>query len=314
MEIVIFYSLIASFAFSLGTILSKVALSVIKNRNIALYYQLFVNFLFIIVLFLIMQLITPFPFSDLTFNDYFILIGSAIFVYIALLFSYLGLERGNVSVGKVISSTRVGFSIIFAYVLLVELYSPDIYLIILIMLTGAIIVSWHQELQLKDFLTLKGGGIIWFIIAAFFMALSNYLLSSLQNTIAIQVIMLFRLAILFLISLIHTSWLKFYNRKDMNLKIDRRTLGYIIIYVICYIVGDFFLITALGISLTISEAVMTTQAIITFILIIGLSRLKSLKELIAEPLDQKTLVIRFIGIIIAVLATLCLINSLNGFM
>ncbi|UCG04184.1 MAG: EamA family transporter [Candidatus Heimdallarchaeota archaeon] len=314
MEIVIYYSLIASFAFSLGTILSKVALSEIKNRDVALFYQLFVNFLFIAVLFLVIQLITPFPFSDLTFNDYFILIGSAIFVYIALLFSYLGLERGNVSVGKVVSSTRVGFSIIFAYVLLVELYSLDIYLIILFMLIGVIFVSWHQELQLKDFITLKGGGIIWFIIAAFFMALSNYFLSSLQNTIAIQVIMLFRLSTLFLISIIHTSWLRFYNRGNMNFKLNRRTLGYISIYVICYIVGDFFLITALGISLTISEAVMTTQAIITFLLILVLSRVNSLKELIAEPLDQKTLVIRFTGIIIAVLATLWLIYSLNGFL
>ena len=314
MEIVIYYSLIASFAFSLGTILSKVALSEIKNRDVALFYQLLVNFLFIIVLFLVIQLITPFPFNYLTFNDYFILIGSAIFVYIALLFSYLGLERGNVSVGKVVSSTRVGFSIIFAYVLLVELYSLDIYLIILVMLIGVIFVSWHQELQLKDFITLKGGGIIWFIIAAFFMALSNYFLSSLQNTIAIQVIMLFRLSTLFLISSIHTSWLKFYNQRSMNFKVNRRTLGYISIYVICYIVGDFFLITALGISLTISEAVMTTQAIITFILILGLSRVNSLKELIAEPLDQKTLVIRFTGIIIAVLATLWLIYSLNGFL
>ncbi len=311
MEIVIYYSLIASFAFSLGTILSKVALSEIKNRDVALFYQLFVNFLFILNLFLVIQLITPFPFIDLTFNDYFILIGSAVFVYIALLFSYLGLERGNVSVGKVISSTRVGFSIIFAYVLLVELYSYDIYLIILVMLTGVILVSWHQELQFKDFITLKGGGVIWFIISAFFMALSNYLLSSLQNTIAIHVIMLFRLAVLFFISLIHTSWLKFLKKRDMNFKINRRTLVYIITYVISYIVGDFLLITALGMSLTISEAVMTTQAIITFILILILSRFKSLKELIAEPLDQKTLLIRFIGIIIAVLATLFLIISLN---
>ncbi|MHA2247626.1 MAG: EamA family transporter [Candidatus Hodarchaeales archaeon] len=311
MEIVIYYSLIASFAFSFGTILSKVALSSIKNRDVALFYQLFINFLFIVALFLGIQLIEPFPFSELTFNDYFILIGSAIFVYIALLFSYLGLERGNVSVGKVVSSTRVGFSIIFAYILLVEVYSPDIYIMILIMLIGVISISWHQELKLKDFITLKGGGIIWFIIAAFFMALSNYLLSSLQNTIVVHVIMLFRLTTLFSISLIHTSWLKFYTKRDMNLKIDRRILGYIIIYVISYIVGDFFLITAFGISLTISEAIMTTQAIITFILILALSQFKSLKDLIAEPLDKKTLLIRFIGIIIAVLATLSLIISLN---
>lgn len=314
MEIVIYFSLVASFAFSLGTILSKVALSAINNRDVALFYQLCVNFLFIVALFLGIQLMEPFPFRDLTLNEYFVMVASAVFVYIALLFSYLGLERGNVSVGKVISSTRVGFSIIFAYVLLFEVYSPHIYQLILVMLFGVISVSWHQELQLKDFITLKGGGIIWFIISAFFMALSNYLLSSLQNTIAVHVIMLFRLTTLFAISLIHTSWLKFYKGRDMNFKIDRRILGYIVIYVISYIIGDFFLITAFGISLTISEAIMTTQAIITFILILGLSQFKSLRELIAEPLDQKTLLIRSIGIIIAVLATLSLIDSLNGFM
>ncbi|UCE12287.1 MAG: EamA family transporter [Candidatus Heimdallarchaeota archaeon] len=313
MEIVIFFSLVASFAFSLGTILSKVALSAIKNRDVALFYQLSVNFLLILTLFFGIQLVEPFPFGDLGLNDYFIMIISAVLVYIALLFSYLGLERGNVSVGKVISSTRVGFSIIFAYVLLAEVYSLYIYQLILVMLVGVISVSWHQELELKDFITLKGGGIIWFIISAFFMALSNYMLSSLQNAIAVHVIMLFRLTTLFSISLIHTSWLKLYTRQDMNFKIDRRILGYIVIYVICYIIGDFFLITAFGISLTISEAIMTTQAIITFILILGLSQFESLKELIAEPLDQKTLLIRFIGIIIAVLATLSLINSLNGF-
>jgi len=280
MEVVIYFSLIASFAFSLGTIFSKIALSEIKNRDVALLYQLSVNFLFIAVIFLIIQYLTPFPLHNLTFNDYLILIGSAVVVYIALLFSYLGLERGNVSVGKVVSSTRVGFSIIFAYILLTELYNPETYFIILIMLTGVILVSWHQELQLKDFITLKGGGIIWFILSAFFMALSNYLLSSFQNTIAIHVIMIFRLATLFLISIVHTTWLKLYRRKEMHFRIKRRTSVFIMTYVLAFIVGDFFLITALGMSLTISEAVLTTQAIITFILVLSLSQIKSLKDLI----------------------------------
>ena len=102
---------------------------------------------------------------------FFFLSLFAFFGFVSLL---NGFNEGNVSVGGIILSARVLFSVPLAIIILSETYNSYVYLSIVVALIGSIIVSWDNKLDLKALLSLKAPGIRWYFMTTIFWSLSNF--------------------------------------------------------------------------------------------------------------------------------------------
>ncbi|MFX1536746.1 MAG: EamA family transporter [Promethearchaeota archaeon] len=299
---------------SISFVYSKIVLAQIKNPIHMLFLQIVINYVLLLIIYFPSLLLFGLEINEnLTITNVFIIFCSAMVIFTGLVAFFTGLQKGNVSAGGVIVSSRVIVSVLLAWLFLNEYFPFSSYLFILIVFIGVLMVTWQKELRLKDILLLKSGGSGWFLLAVVLFATGNAFIRLLNNQINVITQLVFRLTFLLMATLF------FYP--ILNKKIgDRRPLKVTVgvpklvlqatIYVILIMIADIATTAAIGESLTITETILALEGFFVFILIVLIAQNKTLRDVLQEPFDRKTLAIRFLGVITTTFGIICFIFSL----
>ncbi|MHA2362692.1 MAG: EamA family transporter [Candidatus Hodarchaeales archaeon] len=302
-------SFIATIFFSIGILFGKFLLTYFKNPFHLLSLQIILSLVIILIVFLILWLSGVEVIGNITPINFCLIVISSIFVFLGFGTLYYGLNHGNVSVSGIVLSSRVIFSSIFAIIILKETYSVIIYGWIAVILIGVILISWQQNLALKDALKVSGTG--WYILTIFFWAIANTIIRFLNNEVFFILIVVIRLFTMFFLLVITFPKLNNSFADGQPLHVTRQGLLFVLIYVMVFLIADTSFTYSLGESLTIPEAISTFQGAIVFLSVLILIRNPHLQNVLNEPLDRYTIVIRFVGVLIATLGTLGVILGSN---
>lgn len=233
------------------------------------------------------------------------LIASSVFAWIGFVTLLRGFEVGNVSVGGVVLSSRVIFSVPIAIFVLSERYHNVVYLWIFIALIGAVLVSWEKGLEVRQLLLLKGGGASWFVVTCLSWAICNGFVRYLDNNVPVALFLAARMTVFALLSVATFPWLNRWLADSRNLRPTRQLTGLILIYVLVLVAAQLGMIYALGESLTITEGIGVIEGVFTFIFAVLLARSATLQKTLNEPIDKHTLIVR------AVASTLAAIGAMG---
>ena len=310
----IFLAFIGTIVISISFIYSKLVLTQIKNPVHMLFLQIAINYVLLLIIYFPSLLVIGSELNaNLSISNIFIILCSAIAIFVGLITFFIGLHEGNVSTGGVIVSSRVIVSLLLAWVFLNERFPFNSYLFILIVFIGVLLVSWQQELKLKEVFLFKSSGSGWFLIAVTFFAIGNAFIRLLSNQINVLTQLVFRLTFLLIATLVSYPLL---NRRIGNRRHLKETLGkprlvlQAIIYVVLIMIADITTTLAIGESLTITEAITALEGLFVFIFMILIAQNKTLLKALQEPFDKKTLTVRFLGVIIATIGIISFIYSL----
>ena len=306
-ELIATITITATIIFAVTSIYGKIIIEDLENSYV--FFLLQISFISPILLILNI-IIRP----DLTYLtspiDLLKVFFSSVFSFIGYVFLYKGFEVGNVSVGGVMLSARVLVSIPLA-ILIGELYPPLTYVFILIALFGAILVSYKKDLSIKDFFQFKSSGMNYFVVTLFSWAISNTLVRDLNNHFHPLLFLLLRILMFIIIGILTFPYLRSKLAPNIKIKISRRIVIQLTSYVVILVTAQILYIYALGLSLTISEGLGVLEGVFTFILAIGLSKIRYFKEYLKEPLEKITIIIRSLGVVIATLGTFGVIYILH---
>lgn len=273
-------------------------------------YQFSINLIFILIIFLFL-IYDGTDFSSLFLIENIIILSiSSIFVFLGIVTFYVGLFKGNVSVGTVVLSTRVLFAIPLGFLLLGEIFDLIIYIWIIITIIGILLVTWEEGLSLSDVLFFRGGT-IYFIVTSIFWAIANAIIRFLNNEVHIVGIIVIRLVILTILMFASFSYLNKNLSSGTPFKFSKRHALLTIYLVIIIMIADFGFIYSIGESLTISESIGALQGLFVFLIIIFTSKISLIKIGLKEKMDKKTLIIRSLGIILATTGTLSIILGIE---
>ncbi|MFX0065484.1 MAG: EamA family transporter [Candidatus Hermodarchaeota archaeon] len=299
---------------SISFVYSKIVLTQIKNPLHMLFLQIAINYGLLLIIYFPSFLLFDLEINEnLTITNIFIIFCSAMAIFTGLVAFYTGLQKGNVSAGGVIVSSRVIVSVLLAWLFLNEYFPLSSYIFILIVFIGVLLVTWQKELRLKDVLLLKSGGSGWFLLAVVLFAIGNAFIRLLNNQINIITQLVFRLTFLLMATLFFYPIL---NKKIGDKRPLKETVGVpklvlqATIYVILILIADIATTAAIGESLTITETILALEGLFVFILIVLIAQNKTLRDVLQEPFDRKTLVIRFLGVITTTFGIICFIFSL----
>lgn len=299
----IFLAFIGTIVISISFVYSKLVLAQIKNPIHMLFLQIAINYILLLIIYFPSLLLFGSELNEnLSINNIFIIFCSAMAIFAGLITFFIGLHRGNVSVGGVIVSSRVIASIFLAWLFLNERFPFNSYLFILVVFIGVLMVSWQRELGLKEMILFKSSGSGWFLVAVIFFATGNAFIRLLSNQINVLTQLVFRLTFLLIATLLSYSFL---NRKIGErgpLKETVRNPKLVIqatIYVTLIMIADIAITLAIGESLTITEAITALEGLFVFLFMVLIAQNNTLRNALQEPFDKKTLTVRFLGVIIA---------------
>lgn len=310
----IILAFISIFILSLSLVYSKFVLVEFGNPIHMLLLQVLINFIAAIGIYLVLL------FTDINLNENLNLENtlriflSSFFIFLALITLYVGLHKGNASVGGVILSSRVILSVLFALIFLntEENFPFTSYLWIIIVIIGVVLSTWEKDLSYKDLINGRKTGAIYFIFAIVFMALANTIIRLLDNEVFVATHILIRL---FFLSIFVIAFYPFLNRvlgenKSLYDNLSTGKIKSVTFYTILIVIGDFGFTSALSNSLTISETIGALEGVFAFIIILTLSLNKKYKSILNETLDKKTLLSKILGIIIAVVGIILFISDI----
>ena len=272
-----------------------------KNPITLMIYQFTINLVVVVIAFIVLSIIGTDFSTVFEFNNFIILLISAFFIFLGVITFYYGLNIGHVSVATVVLSGRVLFVIPIGLLFLQEIYPQITYLWIFIIVIGILLVSWDTSMGIKDVLYFKGT--YYYILTNVFWSIANSLIRFLHNDVHFVGIILIRLLVL--TSLIFLLAPKL-NETFSYPKIERFSLKFTILVTILVLelfLGDLGYIYSLGFSATITEAIGSLQGLFVFVLVLVLSKIKYFKDGLKEPLDNKTLTVRILGMILATIGT-----------
>lgn len=309
METFVWYALISVFLFALSSVITKFLIVKTGGPVNFLLYQLSLGMIVMSLIFAF-YVINGYEYSILFELKYLIPIFiSSTFAFLGYISLLMGFEKGNASVGGVILSSRVFASVPMAYFFIGEIFPIEIYLFILLALVGAIINSWRKGMDFRGLVTLKADGMRWFMLTAFFWAGANFMIRYIGDAIPALVFMFSRQIIM--LSLVLITYFVI-TRKFKKPRIQRqKTLIYqIFLYVIILVFAQVGMITALSQSLTITEAIGVLEGSITLIISVLYAKFVD-NKILDEALDRKSLTIRIIGALIALLGTIGVVLSIS---
>lgn len=295
--------------FAISTVLSKFLITDFKNPVKFLIYQITGNLIFATIPFLISFLINgPSIFQNITLDALLLIFASGLVIYGGLLLFYIGLIEGDTSVVGVITSSRIIFSVIIAFFFIQEeQFDFSVYQWIILIFIGVIFVSWSAETPIMNVILLRSHKSGYFLTSVFLWAFSNTFVRLLNNSINTFTLVIIRLTFMTLLSIIVFYLLNTqtkYLDKYISRNIKRRELKNLLIYLSFFTIADILVTYSMGESITISESMVALQGALIFIIInvLLLVRPDLIKQL-QEPRDKKTLFIRSIGIIIALIGS-----------
>ncbi|MCE7734316.1 MAG: EamA family transporter [Candidatus Heimdallarchaeota archaeon] len=229
---------------------------------------------------------------------FFLLSLFAVVGYVSLL---KGFDEGNVSVGGIILSSRVVLSVPLAVFILSESYRIEVYIAIVISIFGAIIVSWDKTLDLKSLFSLKAPGIRWYFLTTISWSFSNFMISYYLDDIPTFTVITIRQVFMIGFGLIYYfSKFQVYSsiRKPLTMNLFKK----IIVYDLIIMAAQAGFIYGLSIKLGVSEAIGVAEGPFTLIYTLLVAKFIG-NSVLQEPLDRKSVAVRLLGAIIAVLGT-----------
>jgi len=295
--------------FSLSTIFSKFLITDFKNPAKFTIYQLTGNLFFASIPFAISFYLEGYTiFQGITLEAIGLIIASSFVIYIGLLSLFTGLIEGDTSVVGVINSSRIIFSILIAFFLIQdERYDLSVYPWIIIIFIGVLFVSWSEDTPITNVLLLKSRKSGYFLATIFLFAFSNSFVRLLNNSINTFTLVVIRLLFMIIFSVTSYNILKkFTNYSEIYemRNLTRKETINLFFYLFMFTIADILVTFTLGESITITESMGALQGAMVFILINILLFIKpNLLEQLQEPRDKKTLGIRLIGIIIALIGS-----------
>ena len=314
-DIVFITALAATILFSISTIFSKFLITDLKNPFTLLRIQISLNLVVAFIPLIINYLLVGNDiFQNVTVEN-FLLIGlSGLFIFSGLLLFYYGLLVGNTSVAGVITSSRVILSVLFGYFLFEEYFPKSYYFWIVVILLGVFFVSWSADLSITDILLFRANGSGIFVSSVTLWAISNIFTRTLNNTVNVPLLVVIRLIIMTLASVLTYPICISYTKRFTTLPTDDKiTINFVvkmITYLSVFTSADLFITFALGESLTITETIGTLQSVLIFLIILTLSYSNTkLRDILGEGLDRKTIFVRGLGVITALIGTIFLILS-----
>jgi drug/metabolite transporter (DMT)-like permease len=311
---VLLLAFIGTIVISISFVYSKLVLAQIKNPIHMLFLQVSIN----LILLLILYLLSLLPFrteinANLTLVNVVIIFCSAMFIFAGLVAFFIGLQRGNVSVGGMIIASRVIASVILAWLFLSEHFPPNLYILILLVFIGVLMVSWQEELNMKDIILFKSSGSGWFLLAVVLFATGNAFVRLLHNQVYVLTQLVIRLTFILIATLLFYPFLNRRIGDDRSLietiRVPKLVLQ-AVIYVTLIVIADIPTTIAIGESLTITETIIALEGVFVFILVLLVGQNKTIRYILQEPFDRKTLTIRFLGVIIATVGIVSFVYSL----
>ena len=188
------------------------------------------------------------------------------------------------------------------------------YLFILIVFGSVLMVSWEKELPMKEILLFKSSGASWFLLSVIFFSTGNVFIRLLHNQVNILTQLVLRLTFLLFANLLFYPLLNRRIGDNRPLKETIRNpklLIQVFIFVSLILIADFATSLAIGESLTITETIGALEGIFIFIMLMVVLQNKNLRNILQEPFDRKTIIIRFLGVILATLGIIGFIFNLN---
>ena len=303
-ELVISIVFVVTVLFAAAAVYSKLLISYMQNTFHLLFYHIIFNFLIILGLFLaFFSGGNNFPDVILACDVIIIMISGGL-TFAGIITLYQGFKEGNASIGGIFVSSRIIVSIPLAFFFLQEFFPPITYFWIVLILVGVLMVSWEKGILVTDVLLLRGKGVIWFLLTIVFWGVGNTVVGTLNNRFPIMGLMLIRLSFILFLMLTTYTFLNQRLGDGRPLPRSPRLMGWIFGYVLILAVADIGFIFALGESVTLSEAISALEGLFIFLMVLFMSFHPALRRGLDEPLDRQTLVVRFIGIIIATFGTI----------
>ena len=231
----------------------------------------------------------------------------SLFAFLGYTTLLVGFQKGNVSVGGIILSSRVFVSIPLAFFLIGERYSYYIYILLIFSLGGSIMVSWTKQLSMIQVMQLKAPGMKWFILTSIFWATSNFLTRYMDRQLSVGVFLLYRQILMIIM-----CWIFFRSGRKLfdtgPIIFDRKLIRGVLTYLGVLLFAQFCFVYSLGYSLTISEGIGISEGFFTLIFSLIIAHFVD-NSVLNEPLDKHTLSIRFLGAAIAGISTLLVVLS-----
>lgn len=299
-ELIALITITSTVIFAVTSIYGKI---IIKDVQSSYNFFLMQIILFIPVLTVVNLIIQP----DLTYltswRDMTKVILASILAFTGYVALYKGFEVGNVSVGGVMLSSRVLLSIPLA-IFIGEIYPFFIYVFIFISFLGAILVSWKKGLSVKDFFQLRSSGLNYFLVTLVSWGISNTLIRELNNDFQPILFLYLRMIIFAIIAFFTYPFLKNSLSNGMTIKFTKHSTYQVLLYIFIILTAQIMYVYALGESLTIAEGLGVLEGMFTFVMAIGLSKIRYFKDYLEEPLDKVTLVVRTLGVLVTTIGTI----------
>lgn len=294
------FALIATILFAITSIYGKYIFTKMGSSYHFFLVQLIITG---ILLFIGNLILIPDISSIYDLKNLFLLILSSFLAYVGFISLYRGFEVGNVSVGGVLLSSRVLITIPLA-LLIGEIYPSLVYVLIIIAVIGALMVSWTKNLPIKELLLLKSSGMYYFVLTLITWSLSNAVVRALNNAFHPLLFLFIRIIFFAIIALLSHSYLNpRLSPKTKFIKLNRPILLHTLMYSFILLSAQSLFIWALGESLLITETIGIFEGIFTFILAISISLIPYFRNYLNEPLDKLTLSVRSMGTVITTLTT-----------
>lgn len=297
----------ATILLAISIVYSKFVTSYLKNPVNFLSIQTVIYFILILGIYLLLNFFGEQLNNNLSIINLFYIIASSIFVFIGLLTYYIGLQDGNASVGGVIMSARVIISITLVWIFIDEPYPLESYLWVLLVVFGAILVSWQKGVSLKECLYGKESGSRWFFLTIFFWAVTSLFIRLLNNEVHFITYLLLRYVIqLILVIFLYRIMNKhFGNNEPLKLGSHLKFPIFLVMFnAIILLISDFGFVIAVGEEMIATETIVALGGLFVFVLTLILSKNNNIRIRLAEPLDKKTLFVRFLGVIFATIGVL----------
>lgn len=303
----IWTALIAVFLFAATSVMAKYLISMFGGPYRFLAYQLTAG---LVVVWSILLLIDPSPLSpnlkDPEVIRSFVL--SSIFGFGGFVCLMIGFSKGNASVGGIFISSRLAVNIPLAFIFLGEHYPIFVYILILLTVVGAILVSWDENLDAREVFLLKGRGVIWFFLTMVFWGLSNLFITDIGDRLSPIEFLGYRQLFLFV-----ATWL-FYP--IISPKVDQGgkgfsfpTLRLLTTYIVFTISAQLLFIFSLLQNLTITEGIGAMEGAATFVISMGAAKVFG-NSILEEPTSSKILTIRIVGVLLSTMGVLTIILTL----
>ncbi len=226
------------------------------------------------------------------------------FAYLGFITLMVGFSKGNASVGGVFLSSRLVVNIPLALLFLGEIYPVTVYALIVITLLGALLTSWEQGMNLRQILTLRAPGVMWYLMTMIFWALSNFYVTDLGDVLSPAQFLAYRQTVF-----VSISWLLYpvlHNIFDEEGRPVRMGfLKLVIPYVLLTVTAQLLFLYSLQQSLTITEGIGAAEGVVTFTMTMVTARFVG-NKILNEPLQSKTLKVRFAGVVLSTAGILAL--------